>query len=159
MNPTQLWTKHRPLARKIAGRYHLPGASRDDVQQEALIGLWEAARTYDPGRGCTFRSWANRVVETHLFDCVKAATRLKQQPLSDACELPDLPHWHQVTDRCEEREDIRRLLEALGQLSERERYYVLGVASGLAYSQLGRNFKEVDNTLYAARRKLRTVLD
>jgi hypothetical protein len=39
-----LWTKHRHIARIEASEWHLPGSERQDVEQEALIALWQAAR-------------------------------------------------------------------------------------------------------------------
>lgn len=39
-----MWEKHRSLATGIARSFYVPGAERQDVEQEALIGLWDAAR-------------------------------------------------------------------------------------------------------------------
>jgi hypothetical protein len=48
-------------------------------------------------------------------------------------------------------------VSAINDLSEWERHCVVGVASGLSYSEIG-NARKVDNTLYVARRKLKEAL-
>jgi hypothetical protein len=65
---------------------------------------------------------------------------------------------HQVSDQCETKEQIERLVAAINDLSEWERHCVVGVASGLSYSEIGPNTRKVDNTLCSVRRKLKEVL-
>lgn len=164
MSTATLWSKHRGLARRIAAEYTFPGADRDDVEQEALIGLWEAARDYEPSRG-SFPTYAGIVINCRLIDCLKAARASKRQLLTEAVRAADedeavavLPHLHQVSDRAEERDDVRRLLVAIHALPDRQRYLILGVASGLSYMQMGGNLKQNDNLLYKARCTLRQAL-
>lgn len=165
----QLWTANRGLAINIAGEFSFPGADRDDVVQEALIGLWIAAREYDPEQG-KFNHFAALVVRRHLVDCLRAARRFKQQPLNLALRaLPDpdgewrdiletLPHLHQVVDVVESREKLRIVLEAIPRLSELQRHCVVGIAAGYDYVDLG-PYKQVDNALTKARRKLRRAVE
>lgn len=166
MSAGALWTSHRPLARRIARSFNWPGAEPEDVEQEALIALWEAASTYDPGQGTAFKTFASIVVNNHLADTLRHARTGKHRPLNDSVrvfvldgETGDvasvLPHLHQVSDRVEEREDLRRLFALIALLPEEQRYVVLGVASGLSYAQMGGNPKQIDNRLYKARRTLR----
>lgn len=54
----RLVLENQGLAYKVASAYRLhSGADRDDLNQAALIGLFEAARKYDPDRG-KFSSYA-----------------------------------------------------------------------------------------------------
>ena len=156
MTVPALWTKHRHIATAIASRYYIPGADRQDVEQEALIALWEACRTYDPDRG-PFQPFANTVIRRRLTDAIKAANRQKALALTTSARDRELPHLHQVADRCETAEEIRRVLEAVTRLSAWERHCVIGTATGLSYAEIGGNPKRVDNTLYRARRKLRAA--
>lgn len=167
MTPAALWANNQRLAIVIAGAYYLPGSERQDVEQEALIALWRAARTYDPEQG-TFRGWARFVINRDLQDCLRTATRKKHAVLSEAVRatarkedadpaeiVERLPHLHQVSDRAESRTEVRDLLRGIrDDLSDLERYCVLGIASGLTYEQMG-GAKTVDNALYRARAKLR----
>lgn len=99
MTTIQLWLKHRPLARKLSHGIFLPGAEHSDVVQEAEIGLWEAARTFNAERKVKFSTFATHVITNHLKDCVKGATRGKHDALSaSARDLSTLPHLHQVSD-------------------------------------------------------------
>lgn len=78
-----LFTRHRRIALGIAADYRVPGMEPDDVRQEALLGLWEAARAHDPARG-PFPPFARTIVERRCVDLLRAAGRLKQRVLTDA---------------------------------------------------------------------------
>lgn len=159
MTPIQLWLKHRPLARKLSHGIFFPGSDQHDVIQEAEIGLWEAARRFNPDQNVKFSTFATHVITNHLKDCVKGATRGKHDVLNAAArDLSRLPHLHQVSDQCETKEQIQRLVSAINDLSEWERHCVIGVASGLSYAEIGENRRRVDNTLCSARRKLKEAL-
>jgi RNA polymerase sporulation-specific sigma factor len=162
-----LWLKHRRLAGQIACDYYLPGYERQDVVQEAEIALWVACRQFD-GSG-EFRGFAAMVIRRRLNTCVKMANRKKHEPLNlsarvtieedgDVTHIADqLPCLHQVSDRVEDREQLRAVLRAIDRdLSEFERHCVVGLACGLEYVELG-EFKSVDNALQRARAKLRAA--
>jgi RNA polymerase sporulation-specific sigma factor len=156
MTVIQLWTKNRGLAHMIARDYYIPGADRDDVTQEALIGLWIAARDYDPDKG-SFKTFARVVIHRRLTSCLNAATTHRALALTDAARDQDLPHLHQVSDRVEEREELADLLSRIdSELSVFERHCVIGIAFGVSYFELG-EYRRVDNALMRARRKLRVA--
>lgn len=79
-----LYERHVGLAVSIARDYWLPGADSDDVAQEARIGLWVAAREYDPARGVPFAAWASIVIRRRLVGLLRAARAEKQLVLTDA---------------------------------------------------------------------------
>lgn len=54
------------LARMPEARYYRHSQDRDDMHQEGLIGLWQAAERWD-GRG-TFRGWASVRVRGAMRD-------------------------------------------------------------------------------------------
>lgn len=168
MTVPALWLEHRPLARSIARDYFLPGAEPQDVEQEALIGLWEASRDFN-GYG-TFKQFAAMVIRRRLQTCVKHANREKHKPLTGAARnswaedgeprpiLDTLPHLHQVADLAEDHEQIRAVLASIARdLTPIERQAVIGIASGLSYAEIGLPFKQIDNALARARRKLRAA--
>lgn len=83
-----LWTKHRPLAARVAAGYRIPGLERQDVEQEAMVALWNAARTYNPDAGAKFTTWAERVIRARLVDVLRTATRqCRHAPLVDLGEI------------------------------------------------------------------------
>jgi RNA polymerase sigma factor (sigma-70 family) len=84
MTVSALWTRHRPLAYGIARDYFLPGAERQDVEQEALVGLWIAAKEWDRAKGASFRTFARVVIERRLASLVRTATAEKNRVLTDS---------------------------------------------------------------------------
>lgn len=153
----------------IAREYFLPGAEQQDVEQEAMIGLWMAARDYQEDAG-TFKQFANLVIRRRLDSCLRHATRHKNMVLNDSARVlvnedgdistivNELPCLHHVTDAAEDRERLRLVLVAIDtQLTDFERHCVLGIAQGRDYLELG-SYKRVDNALMRARKKLRATV-
>lgn len=167
---SQLWKTNRPLAHFIANDFYIVGSERQDVEQEALIGLWVAASEYQPELG-PFKPFASLVIRRHLMSCIKQANRAKHAPLNQSLRAaigPDgdetrieelLPHLHQVTDVADDRAKLKLLIAAMEtELTEFERICVIGIASGSSYLELG-PYKKVDNTLFRARSKLKKALE
>jgi hypothetical protein len=50
----RLLSIYEPMVRRIARTLYLPGGDRDDLAQEARVGVIDAARTWDPARGVPF---------------------------------------------------------------------------------------------------------
>lgn len=167
MTRTALWTRGRKVARAEAAKVFVPGMDRDDVEQEALIALWEAAGRWDGEGGASFETFAALVIGRRLADLLKGARRRKHAVLTEAVRqaldgdtLVDvtavLPHLHQVVDRVESREETRALLAAIGRLPARQRYLVLGVSSGLGREEMRvSTLSEIDANLHRARMRLR----
>jgi RNA polymerase sigma factor (sigma-70 family) len=78
MSAAQLWLKHRAVAHSIADEFFIPGLGHDDVDQEALIALWVASRSFNPDMGASFKTWGGRVVRARLTDLLRRATREKR---------------------------------------------------------------------------------
>lgn len=163
-----LWTKHRPLAYAIAREFYLPGAERKDVEQEALIGLWIATSGWDRSGGASFKTFANLVIRRRLGTIVKAALRQKHRALNESVRVTTYEDGGAVEevaivdtliggqDPLEvlvEREAFRRLIDAIGDLSELEREGLLRAVNGEGYA----GDKRIDNAATRARRKLRAA--
>lgn len=146
------------LAYWIARDYHLPGAGRDDVKQEALIALWYGLRSHDPARA-PLRTWLASCIRKRLGSAVRDACRLKHGPLNDAVTLAEgekgpggtlvplqaRPGWTPAPSAS--------VAEILARLTPLEQRAVVGVACGMEYAEIG-PAKTVDNALHRARRKL-----
>lgn len=136
-----LWTKHRPLAHRLADQYRIPGLDRDDVRQEALEALWKASRSHDPQLG-PFTAWATRIIRARLVTLLRAATNPKR--FGPTVELSD----HAAPDPGRQLQDIVDLLPTLTQL-ERD-----AIAARLKGTYSSKN-RSQENALQSARRKLR----
>lgn len=165
-----LVVEYAPLARAIASEFRLPGADREDVEAEAMIGVLEAIRSYRPELATDggLRSWVAFVVRRNLYDALTAARRLKHGPLTDSIRdvvaedgetVPILDvvadPRADVPDLVELRERVRRLRAAIPTLSPLERETIAFVANGGIYSRKGAGgTKKMENAVDRARRKL-----
>lgn len=147
MTVSALWSKHRPIALAIAPEYRIPGLDADDVRQEALVALWEAAGSFDPARG-RFPAFARTVIHRHLRDLLQAATRMKRTAV-----------FHLGADPADTRDRIAARLELVDYarrataLSDRERSAVTDHVRGVP----AKSTKAHDSALQRARRKLKAA--
>src|SRR5688572_15536019 len=77
-----LLERYRRFARAKARGYFLVGADSDDIEQEGMIGLYKAARDYNPDRQASFRAFAELCITRQVITAIKTATRQKHQPLN-----------------------------------------------------------------------------
>src|SRR3546814_3430299 len=75
-------TRYRRFARAKARSYFLVGADSDDVEQEALIGLYKAARDFRAHHESSFRAFAELCITRQIITAIKTATRQKHQALN-----------------------------------------------------------------------------
>lgn len=155
------------LADRMARRWYLPGADRDDVRQLARIAAWESTLCYRPELGTTPRHFAALVIGRRLREELTLARRLKHEPLTGARRVA-LGHDGELVDvldlipdaradvgeLVEQRERVRRLTAAAATLSPLERETLAGVLSGRVAPT---ESKTVDNALQRARAKLRAA--
>lgn len=73
--------------RSKASSYYIIGADRDDVIQEAMIGLYKAIRTYSRNGGAGFRTYANVCMTRQIITAVRRASREKHEPLNSSVSI------------------------------------------------------------------------
>lgn len=93
-----LMNKYKILVERKAKSYFLIGASKDDVIQEGMIGLFKAIRDYNPHREASFYSFADLCVTRQMISAVKAATRQKHMPLNSYVSL-NKPLYEEDSDK------------------------------------------------------------
>ena len=110
-----LIARYRRFARAKARGYFLIGGDSDDVEQEALIGLYKAVRDFRPDHQASFRAFAELCIKRQIITAIKTATRHKHQPLNsylsisgsrsgdDAADAPvdEILVSHTDTDPCD----------------------------------------------------------
>lgn len=168
MTRIALWTKHRKIARDIAADFTLPGHDKQDVLQEAEIGLWVATGRWDPERS-PFTAYARMAVKAHLTDCLRVATRLRSRMLSEAVRKITLPSGvivdatDTITDTrsepCRKSEGLEMLrLIACAKMAPFERQVLLHVLQGGTYEEIQaetfRSYRGVENAFQRAKRKV-----
>ena len=83
----ELVRRYEPLVQRVVWKLGLPpGCEREDLAQEARVGLLAAIRAWRPERG-PFPAFAARCVSNQALLAIYAATTRKQQVLSRAVSL------------------------------------------------------------------------
>ncbi|MDQ1403141.1 MAG: polymerase sporulation-specific sigma factor [Actinomycetota bacterium] len=172
--------RYRRFARAKARGYFLVGADSDDIEQEALLGLFKAARDFRADRQASFRAFAELCITRQVITAIKTATRQKHQPLNqyvsisgvrggdDAAEhsVEDLLEDHYIADPAEEIVSKERMADMRTSMAEMLsglevdvlRLYVEGKSYQEIGDHLGRHVKSIDNALQRIKRKLDTHL-
>jgi RNA polymerase sporulation-specific sigma factor len=171
-----LLDRYRRFARAKSRGYFLVGGDADDIEQEALIGLYKAARDFRPEHQASFRAFAELCITRQIITAIKTATRQKHQPLNQYVSISgvrgsedpgersveELLHAHHDADPADrvvsgERMDAMRtsMAEMLSGLEvDVLKLYVEGKSYQEIGDQLGRHVKSIDNALQRIKRKL-----
>ncbi len=171
-----LISRYRRFARAKARGYFLIGGDSDDVEQEALIGLYKAVRDFRPDHQASFRAFAELCIKRQIITAIKTATRQKHQPLNQyqsisgvrpgdeagESSMEEILVSHADADPCDAvvaGERMRRMHDSMDRLlSGLEvqvlRLYVEGKSYQEISDQLGRHTKSIDNALQRIKRKL-----
>jgi RNA polymerase sporulation-specific sigma factor len=169
--------RYRRFARAKGRGYFLVGGDSDDIEQEALIGLYKAIRDYQPDRQASFRAFAELCITRQIITAIKTATRQKHQPLNQYVSisgsrstddsnsdrvvedlLDDSPS-SDPADQVVSGERLDSLRSAMAEmLSGLEvdvlRLYVEGKSYQEIGDTLGRHVKSIDNALQRIKRKV-----
>jgi RNA polymerase sporulation-specific sigma factor len=144
---------------------YLPGSEREDLIQEAMVGLAEALRDYKPGAGMKLESFVALCARRKALSAIKAANRGKQLLLTRAdrtthVEAEIVPALDVTSDPAAD-----TAAQAIGHVVFVERaktctaaelHALFGVAAGYTYAELG-DTKQIDNALQRARVKLKAA--
>ncbi len=169
-----LLSKYKQFARNKARSYFLIGADREDIIQEAMIGLFKAIRDYNPEKQSSFYTFADLCITRQIITAVKTATRQKHIPLnsyvsiynsveesSDRSLLDTLPKTSDLDPEniiIEEEGKIeieKKMLEVLSGLEQEVLMLYLKEKSYVEIAELiDRDTKTVDNALQRIKKKL-----
>ena len=62
-------------------------AEKEDIEQEGLIGLFKAIKSYQPEKQNSFKTFANVCIERQLITAIKSSNRQKHMPLNSYLSL------------------------------------------------------------------------
>lgn len=85
----ELTARYMVLVRTRAQSLRGGCAEREDFCQEGLVGLLNAARTYDPANGASFRTYAGVCISNRMIMAYRAAAGRKNDPLRNFVSLSD----------------------------------------------------------------------
>ncbi len=166
---TCLVHRHAPMVQRLAARFRGPWLDAEDLAQEGLLGLLSAVRTFRPGGGASFATYAAVCVRHRILSAVRHAGSLRQVPPS-ALESLDSEDAAELTNgQAEpenillEREETARLRERLkSTLTDLEYRVLMLYLNGYSYegiaAMLNIGTKAVDNALQRVRRKFSATI-
>ena len=171
-----LLSRYRGFARMRARSYFLAGADRDDILQEAMIGLFKAIRDFRADRETSFRAFADVCITRQLITAIRSSRCQKHAPLNTYVSLskpiasgeePDRqlmdvlsgPSHLDPLEVVVATEDLVGMKAACTELLSSFETEVLHLYSeGMSYQEIGqfldREVKSIDNALQRIKRKL-----
>ena len=134
-----------------------------DVEQEGLISLFRAVKSYNPAAGASFETYAYKCIDNAVLSYIKSTKRKKNELISSSAELSEnIPQREQqgpmlAAELTESIDDIGRAIETkLSKFEKRVLYmYLQGFSYDEISAKLGRAPKAIDNALQRLRRKLK----
>ncbi|EAE5923326.1 RNA polymerase sporulation specific sigma factor SigH [Listeria monocytogenes FSL J1-208] len=174
------FSKYQSVIYWKSTQYFLQGAERDDLIQEAMIGLFKAIRDYDKTKEASFRSFAEMCINRQLLSAVKRASRQKNIPLNNSVSL-DTPmaeddvDWtllDVISEKAAEtpedflikNEDLIHVARQLEKVtSEFEKEVLKQYLEGKSYQEMALYFnkkeKAIDNALQRVKKKMMKQLE
>ena len=175
-----LMTKYKILVEKKSKSYFLIGASKEDIIQEGMIGLFKAVRDYNKDKEASFYSFADLCVTRQMISAVKAYTRQKHMPLNTYVSL-NKPMFEDEFDKTplldrmpaekiinpeediigkENKSIIEHELEQ--KLSKLEKQVIALYIDGVNYVEIAailkRPVKSIDNALQRIKKKVEKII-
>jgi RNA polymerase sigma-H factor len=171
---SRLLDLYEPMVRCIARTLYAPGGEREDLAQEARLGILDAIRAWDPERRVPFKSFARLCAVRQARMAANAARAAKHQPLNGARTLHRIAgeNGHALEDTLEAtgrpdedpvaktlgRERLRSILQRAPTLTDLERRALALSACDHNHrecaARLGVGERAINNALQRARRKL-----
>lgn len=170
LEASELVARYKPLVYAIASRYR--GMEFDDLTQEGMLGLLNAAKRFDPSRGSSFGSFASLCIHRRLSSAVARQQGKRREEISISQLSPQEEEaFAKLTALSGDsinnpenliirRENFAEWIEMLDTLlSPREQQIVYLYLEGYSYQAIAQKLtipvKSVDNGLQRIRRKVR----
>ena len=84
------------ISKKIISSFYLIGAEKDDLLQEAMLGLYKAIREYAADKNCSFKSYACVCIKRHIITVIRSSTRQKHNPLNNYISFNMFKHGFKI---------------------------------------------------------------
>lgn len=100
MNKDRIVIEYLPLVRSIAAKYNQLGVPQEDLEQEGMIGLLEAADKFEEDKGAKFSTYATFWIKKRILEAVDQERKgsfntfeLKEEYLADEnVQMPGKDH-------------------------------------------------------------------
>lgn len=138
---------------------------REDLYQEGLLGLLDAANSYKPSERTSFETYAGRCINNRIVSAVRRSSSLKNSFLNNAVPIEEMEDLgadclSDPQTLLESRDEMDRLLSVIHiSLSDFElrvlSLYLGGYKRQEAERKLGISARAFDNAMARVRKKLR----
>ena len=168
----ELTARYLSFIRAKAHPFRSSVLEADDLCQEGLLGLFSAARSYNPNKDASFKTYAGICIQNRMVATYRACARKKNIPLGQLVSLNDEEasqlNIHGTSQALSNPETLlidRENLEVVHQrirqsLSKLEQQVLFLYLSGQSYSEIAAKLaipaKSVDNAIQRVRRKLQS---
>ena len=133
-----LYDRYRTAAFGLAVRITRDRSLAEDVVQDAFLGVWRGAPTYDARRGGS-RTWIMTIVHHRAVDVIRRRRPVLELPTSESSAPPSLVSpdiWTEVAGRL----DRDTIIGALATLGTAQREAIeLAYFSGLTQAEIARH--------------------
>ena len=150
-----------PLLIRLSSRYFIIGGDKEDLLQEARIGLHKAIRSYDPQKNIDFLPYAKTCIHNHIISAMNEAKAQKHAALNRSVDLDSaaLFSYDNPLDIMIIREQLEAVLSSVQTvLTDLEKKVLLLYLDGLSYKKIAQRLqiteKSVSNALCRIRSKL-----
>ena len=163
----------------ISREYFLLGGDFDDIIQEGMIGLYKAIQSYDETKNNNFGAFASLCIHRQIQNAVKNANRKKNSPLNQylpikyfdgsgssdedsVLKLVIADENSNVEQNYIDKEISTIVLSKVKNCLSEEQFQILKLfINGESYSEIAKKLnissKQVDNSLQAIKKKLKTI--
>ena len=177
----KLFSIFKPKVIAISREYFLIGAEFDDLLQEGMIGLYKAIGVYDETKNHSFSAFASLCIHCQLQNAVKNANRKKNSPLNaylpikyydgstssdedNVLKLVIVDDNSNIEQNYIDKEMNTIVISKVKDLLTEEQFTLLkqflnGDSYTLIAKRMNMSTKQVDNTLQAIKKKLKTIQD
>lgn len=166
----QLFLRYKQLLNQICNSYFVIGAEKEDLMQEAMVGLYKACMSFNP-KVASFNTYANICIKRKVLDAIKVANSKKNQMLSqslpfvydDEDQELNIPCEDDVFEGLIQKENFSELKQGIFEvLSDFEllvlKYYVQRQSYHQIAQKLGKSEKSIDNAVVRIKTKLKDLL-
>ncbi len=150
-----------PLLIRLSARYFIIGGDKEDLLQEARIGLHKAIQSFNPEKNVDFLPFAKTCIHNNIISAINEAKAQKHAALNKSIDLESaaLFSYDSPMDLMIVREQLEKVLaQVQSKLSKMEKQVLVLYLDGLSYkkiaSQLQISEKSVSNALCRIRSKL-----
>lgn len=159
--------QYKPTVDAVAAKYTNSPLENDDLIQEGMIGLLAAIKTYDSGKGASFKTYAVTCIDNSIQTALRKFNRRKDVPSQSVIsyEEEDIPQENgsiSAEDYFIAQESVSLLTKVLNEnLTQLEnevlRLHIVGCSYNEIANRLCKTPKAVDNALQRIRKKLSAV--